>query len=155
MDVLQTEKWLRGLAKGINQMIIEDLGGPNKWGFVFLIFPLFKASGLTNYISNCQRDDMIKALRDCANRLEKGQTFPPIIPRRNTMSAFQETVYITLRHKLCLICKRPLPEDYEFSYCCNGRECGCYGLPPEPWLCSKTCGEILYHRMDQYKRMWT
>ncbi|MNW37050.1 hypothetical protein D3C74_140810 [compost metagenome] len=29
--------------------------------------------------------------------------------------------------------------DYEPEYCCEGRECGCMGLPIEPPICSKEC----------------
>lgn len=65
-----------------------------------------------------------------------------------------EILYTTLRYKLCLACKRPLPEGYEIQYCCSGQECGCYGLPIEPWVCSQACYEILINGYYEYKYMW-
>ncbi|GIO33683.1 hypothetical protein J2TS6_48240 [Paenibacillus albilobatus] len=38
----------------------------------------------------------------------------------------------------CLVCGTDVP-DYEPEYCCDGRECGCMGLPIEPPLCSSEC----------------
>ena len=38
----------------------------------------------------------------------------------------------------CVVCGKEVP-DYEPVYCCNGRDCGCNGLPVEPCLCSKEC----------------
>lgn len=35
----------------------------------------FNKPGLANYVSNGDRSDMIKALRETADRLEKNQTF--------------------------------------------------------------------------------
>lgn len=40
------------------------------YGFALIVFE-FDAPALSNYISNAQRPDMIKALRETANRLEK------------------------------------------------------------------------------------
>lgn len=28
--------------------------------------------------------------------------------------------------------------------CCDGRDCGCMGLPIDPILCSRECGEKLF-----------
>ncbi len=66
----------------------------------------------------------------------------------------RHTIKTTLLYRLCLVCKTKLPEDYEYSYCCDGYMCGCYGLPPEPWTCSKTCEDILFGRYYQYRHMW-
>ena len=44
----------------------------------------------------------------------------------------------------CLICCKPVP-DYEPSFCCNGRECGCMGQPTEPCVCSDACADALYN----------
>ena len=43
---------------------------PKGWGFALLIFS-FGEQGFMNWVSNAQRADMIKALRECADRLEK------------------------------------------------------------------------------------
>lgn len=39
---------------------------------------------------------------------------------------------------ICCICGKSMP-DYEPVYCCSGKECGCYGMPQEPPICSKEC----------------
>ena len=41
-------------------------------GFVLFVFPFFD-SGISNYISNGQRDDIIKLLRETLERFEKNQ----------------------------------------------------------------------------------
>ena len=38
----------------------------------------------------------------------------------------------------CMVCGKPMP-DYEPQGCCDGRECGCMGLPIEPPICSEEC----------------
>lgn len=43
----------------------------------------------------------------------------------------------------CVVCKKEYA-DVEPQMCCNGRECGCMGLPIDPPLCSKECGEKLF-----------
>lgn len=40
-------------------------------GFALIVFPVNDKTGMTNYISNCKREDMIKALRATADRIEK------------------------------------------------------------------------------------
>lgn len=47
---------------------------PKDIGFCVLVFP-FKQPGVSNYISNAQSEDMIKALREAADKLEKNQVF--------------------------------------------------------------------------------
>jgi hypothetical protein len=40
----------------------------------------------------------------------------------------------------CPSCGKVAPEDYEPPpMCCSGYECGCMGLPIEPYICSKEC----------------
>ena len=56
--------------KGLGQALKETLPG---LGFALFIFPL-GGPGLANYISNGQREDMIKALRETLGRLESGKT---------------------------------------------------------------------------------
>jgi hypothetical protein len=43
----------------------------------------------------------------------------------------------------CIVCQTPVPS-YVPEYCCDGRECGCYGQPIEPPLCSKECTDRLF-----------
>ncbi len=45
-------------------------------GFGLIVFEFHKASEVGNYISNATRDDMIDALREAANRLEKNEIIP-------------------------------------------------------------------------------
>ena len=45
----------------------------------------------------------------------------------------------------CVVCDKDVP-DYEPVMCCNGRECGCYGLPVEPCVCSQKCWDVLINR---------
>ena len=47
--------------------------------------------------------------------------------------------------KVCMICKKEVP-DYEPEYCCNGQECGCYGEPLMPCICSEKCKDVLLAR---------
>lgn len=47
---------------------------PKGIGFALLVFEFHKP-GISNYISNAQRADMITALRETADRLEKRQDF--------------------------------------------------------------------------------
>lgn len=51
----------------------------------------------------------------------------------------------------CVVCGKPVP-DYKPEYCCDGRECGCRGLPIEPCLCSYECGEKLFGRVEKQNK---
>jgi len=51
----------------------------------------------------------------------------------------------------CLVCSGPMPEDYEPEFCCSGRDCGCRGLPTEPPICSKKCGEKWMKKKYSYR----
>jgi hypothetical protein len=68
------EHALRGLADALNP-IIDDCFGP-EMGFALMLFE-FHNPGIGHYISNAQRDDMIKALRELADRLEEREDIPP------------------------------------------------------------------------------
>jgi len=46
-------------------------------GFALIVFEHYKP-GISNYISNSNREDMVKALRETADRLEKNQDIPAI-----------------------------------------------------------------------------
>jgi len=67
------ETLLRGMAAAIDETINEKLGN---LGFALVVFE-FNKLDLGHYVSNARRDDMIKALRELADRLEKNQTIPP------------------------------------------------------------------------------
>ena len=42
-----------------------------------------------------------------------------------------------MMHVECMCCKEPMEIDYEPRMCCDGRDCGCYGLPIDPILCDE------------------
>lgn len=60
-----TDEIMRALGDAIKAVI------PENFGFALVIFP-FSKPGTANYISNARREDMIKALREKADILEKG-----------------------------------------------------------------------------------
>ena len=65
-----TEKFMKQMGDLINYY----LGGVeinNKYGFMLLVTEFGKDPGVGNYISNCSREDMIKALREKADVLEQ------------------------------------------------------------------------------------
>jgi len=43
----------------------------------------------------------------------------------------------------CVVCGKPADEASQF--CCDGRDCGCMGLPIDPPLCSDECSDIFYN----------
>jgi hypothetical protein len=60
---------------------------------------------------------------------------------------------LTRHGYFCFICKRSMP-DWEPQYCCNGRDCGCYGYPIEPPICSKECWTVALDFDPDFKHMW-
>ncbi len=56
------------MAENVKAMLPAD------FGFTILVFPLGNP-GVSNYISNARREDMIKTLRETADRLEKKEDF--------------------------------------------------------------------------------
>lgn len=48
---------------------------PQGWGATLLVYPFHSKNGVANYISDAERSDMIKYLRETADRLEKRQDF--------------------------------------------------------------------------------
>lgn len=67
------EEALGHIASAIEETINYEFG---KMGFALLVFD-FGKPGISNYISNAQRSDMIAALRETADRLESKQDIPP------------------------------------------------------------------------------
>jgi len=56
----------------------------------------------------------------------------------------------------CIVCKQKLPDDYEPPMCCDGRQCGCMGLPIEPPICSNLCDQLFWNNFWlEYRHMWT
>lgn len=67
-DFKNTEILLQEIAKSLDTIL-------SGMGFTLLVFP-FNNPGISNYVSNSNRSDMIKVLRETANRLEKNQDIP-------------------------------------------------------------------------------
>lgn len=68
--------FLQDIAKAIDNSLISLSG--RKLGFALLVFELGNP-GIGNYVSNAERESMIKALRETADRLELGQEIPKTI----------------------------------------------------------------------------
>ena len=68
MKHLPTGALMRKIIKKAKDML------PAGWGITVLVYPL-GSPGIANYISDAQRPDMIKQLREVADRLEKKQDF--------------------------------------------------------------------------------
>lgn len=73
-DFLRIEECMRGWAAALNEIIKGQFG---EMGFMLLVFP-FNEPGVSNYISNAERSDMIMTLRETADRLEKNQIIPAV-----------------------------------------------------------------------------
>lgn len=73
--LFETEEHMRVLARQIDRLNVEELG--ERKGFVLLVFG-FGVPGLSNYISNSSRPDVVRALRDLADRLEAYQDIPAV-----------------------------------------------------------------------------
>lgn len=56
----------------LGKLVAEKTKGQ---GFCLLVFP-FHEGGISNYITNANREDMIKALFETAERLMDGKDFP-------------------------------------------------------------------------------
>ena len=69
-------KDLSNLATAIS-ITLNDLYGENM-GFALLCFR-FSNVGVCDYVSNAQREDMIRSLREAANRLEMKEDIPMTI----------------------------------------------------------------------------
>lgn len=59
----EAERKMQSIARVVGNMV------PQGWGFAVLCFS-FGENGFMNWVSNAQRQDMIKALRECADKLE-------------------------------------------------------------------------------------
>ena len=44
---------------------------PKGWGFMLTLFSMRETDGFSTYMSNCKREDVIKALRELADSIEK------------------------------------------------------------------------------------
>ena len=65
---------MKDVARAIDTFFNGSLRGPDRpTGFVLLVFPFGEKEGRCNYISNgADRADIIKLLREQANRFDEG-----------------------------------------------------------------------------------
>jgi hypothetical protein len=64
----EAERKMQSMARVVGNMV------PEGWGFTVLCFSFgdpFIENNFMNYVSNANREDMIRALRECADHLEK------------------------------------------------------------------------------------
>ncbi len=73
-DLQSPEATCREIGTVIGQAI-EDRYGKQRVGFALLLFDFGKGGHLT-YILNAEREDMVKALYECASTLLKGEDQP-------------------------------------------------------------------------------
>lgn len=75
MSIKVGAKEMRDLADLVNYALHDEKGRePQEIGFSILTFDL--NGGMINYISNCQREDMIEALKEFIRRNETQPQFP-------------------------------------------------------------------------------
>jgi len=68
---------MRELADIIDYAIHVNKKRPaNTVGFALLTFDVRTNNGMINYICNCEREDMIKALKEFIEKNENGSPFP-------------------------------------------------------------------------------
>lgn len=75
----KAEKLMRDLYNLMEAILEEEC--EEKMGFALIVFPFGKEQ-IANYISNVMREDMIKTMRETADRLEKKEDMPPTINRQ-------------------------------------------------------------------------
>jgi hypothetical protein len=61
------------LAAAIQQVLPE---GPSKSGSALFVLLVFDDPKLAQYVSNAERAGIIESMRECADRLEKGEDLP-------------------------------------------------------------------------------
>ena len=70
-----TEPELKQLMNYFGQ-VIEDAGVKAGFDKTLFCLLLFNDPKVSQYVANCERDDMIKVLRETADRLERNQDVP-------------------------------------------------------------------------------
>lgn len=65
---------MQSIARRVDLILRKNYPG-DKRGFCVIVFN-FNNPGISHYVSNADREDMIKALRETADRLEKRQDNP-------------------------------------------------------------------------------
>lgn len=69
-----TEPELKAMFTNISLIIENKLpAGPSFRGRALYTLLVFDDPGVAHYVSNCRRSDIIKAMRECADRLERNE----------------------------------------------------------------------------------
>ena len=71
---MKTDEGLKGVARALEDVLPEIYGF--RMGFALMVFPFGSEERGADYISNGDRECMIKALREAADKLEAGKTIP-------------------------------------------------------------------------------
>jgi len=74
-----TEAEMRVYFGGIGEMLesvmpAESVPGKGRNGRALFMLVVFDDPGLAQYVSNCSRENMIKAMRETADRFERQET---------------------------------------------------------------------------------
>lgn len=65
-------EFLNAMAKSLEQILPEYYG--QRMGFALVVFPFEASHG--DYVSNCERKEMIEVLRETAKRIESNEIIP-------------------------------------------------------------------------------
>ncbi len=68
---MKSDEFLQNIARFIDQALSKFYG--TQMGYALLVFSFDDKVNAGDYISNAQREDMVKALRECADRVEANQ----------------------------------------------------------------------------------
>ena len=71
---MQIEDFMEVTAEAIERLLEKEF--EEHMGFMLLVFPFGGPDGVAHYVSNANREDMIKVLREKADVLEKGADIP-------------------------------------------------------------------------------
>jgi hypothetical protein len=71
---LLLEADLRAMAMALEEILEEKTG--EKMGFCLLVFPFGEDGRVSNYVSNANRDDMLKALQEFIDKHSAGEVIP-------------------------------------------------------------------------------
>jgi hypothetical protein len=64
-----TENEMRSIGSNVKEMI------PKNCGYAVLVFHFDQRNTLVNFVTNGNHDDMIRSLKEMAQRLENGEVF--------------------------------------------------------------------------------
>ena len=65
VDISNSGNFMQKMA-----FMLQTFLEPTNLGFCLLVFPKGTKDGIANYVADCEREDMIKFLRETADRLE-------------------------------------------------------------------------------------